>query len=182
MEKKPAIFLDRDGVLNKEKSYITRLEELEIFDYAKECVSTLHEKGYLAIVISNQSAIGRGMLTEERLREINHYMKEKLELDAIYYCPHWYQEENETIYNIKCHCRKPDIGMLEQAVKDFSIDLSKSFFVGDRKSDIQTGKNMNIKTVLVTSGYEKWQDALELKPDLVCKDLLAFVKRLIMRK
>lgn len=175
---KPAIFLDRDGVLNKEKSYITSLEQLEIFSYTKRCINGLHKMGYLAIVISNQSAIARGMMTENGLENIHGYMKKELLLDAIYYCPHYYQEGKMTEYNIKCHCRKPETGMIEQAIKDFSIDLNHSYFVGDRATDIQTGKNMGIKTVLLKSGYKQWQEALVLEPDLVCDDLISFTKNL----
>lgn len=180
MKKQPAIFLDRDGVLNQEKSYITDIEQLHLFDYAKTCIEQLKKCGYLTIVISNQSAVGRNMMGEDALKHINQYMMKQLFLDAIYYCPHWYCEnKQESKYNKICRCRKPNVGMIEKALTDFSIDLSHSYLVGDRKTDIETGKNINIKTVLVKSGYKEWKEALILSPDFVFKDLKEFVQYII---
>lgn len=85
---KPVVFLDRDGVLSVEKSYVCSVDELEIFPYAKECVRTIHEKGYLAIVVTNQSGVARGYFTEEQLQEMNRYLMRETGVDAVYYCPH----------------------------------------------------------------------------------------------
>lgn len=176
MRKQPAIFLDRDGVLNKEMGYITLLEQLDIFPYAKDCISEIHKCGYKAIVISNQSAIGRGMMTESKLKEINTYMKLATGVDDIYYCPHWYINNNhESVYNQECSCRKPNTGMIQRAVLDHNIDLKGSYFIGDRDTDIQTGINMKIPTVLLKCGYSEILPALQLKPDMICENLKEFV-------
>ena len=99
----PAIFLDRDGVLCKEKGYVTSLQELEIFPYAKLCVESIHRKGFLAICITNQSAVARGMMTEKELLELNKFMKKELGLGAVYYCPHHPQGVGK--YGVACTCR-----------------------------------------------------------------------------
>ena len=88
LEKRPAVFLDRDGVLTKEKSYVISKEEMELFPYAAECVAQLHQKGYYAIVITNQSGVARGLFTEEDLHAMNDYLIDKTGVDAVYYCPH----------------------------------------------------------------------------------------------
>ncbi len=107
MPQRPAIFLDRDGVITKEKSYIRSLDELEVFDYSEECIRLIHEKGYLAIVISNQSGIARGYFTENDLATMNEYLKKTLSLDAVFYCPHYEGGGKIPEYSIKCTCRKP---------------------------------------------------------------------------
>ena len=114
MKKKPAVFLDRDGVLCTEKSYITKKEDLEIFPFTKHCIDILHQKGFLAICITNQSAVARGMMTEETLRGMNDYLVEMTGLDALYYCPH--HPEGIGIYRKKCTCRKPAAGLLMQEI------------------------------------------------------------------
>ena len=96
---KPAVFLDRDGVLTEEKSYITVMENLKIFPYAADCIKRIHNKGYYAIVITNQSGIARGLLTEKELKEMNRYLILQTGVDAVYYCPHH--------PDAGCNCRKP---------------------------------------------------------------------------
>lgn len=172
IKKRPTIFLDRDGVLNVEKSYICKIEQLEIFPFVKECIQELHNSGYLAIVITNQSAVGRGMMTEEALLRINSYLSAQTRVDKIYYCPHWHDSvSNLTQYNIVCECRKPGIGLINKALCDFEIDLKNSYFIGDRDTDIITGKNCGIRTILVESGYDvrKFKDTV--RPDYICRDL-----------
>ena len=143
MMEKPAVFLDRDGVLTKEKGYVLRKEELEIFCDAQECVQKIHKAGYFAIVITNQSAVGRGLLMEEELKAMNNLLIEMTGVDAVFYCPHWIQDGKV------CNCRKPQIGLIKSASEQFPINIKKSYFVGDRASDIETGKNAGIKTVLL---------------------------------
>lgn len=170
MQKKPAIFLDRDGVLTEEKSYVCSLEELSIFPYAKECIKRIKEKGYYAIVITNQSGIARGLFTEKILQEINMYLIEEINVDAIYYCPHHTNGKIEK-YRKKCNCRKPEVGMLEKAQKDFQIDMEKSYLVGDRASDILTGKKAGLKTILLESGYGTKRLEQNVKADYTFNDL-----------
>lgn len=169
---KPAIFLDRDGVLTKEKGYVLRKEDMEIFEYAKECIQKIHNSGYWAIVITNQSAVGRGMLEESELQAMNQMLKQEIGVDDIFYCPHW------NVQNINCGCRKPQIGLIQEAMKHYEIDLIKSYFVGDRASDIETGKNAGIRTVLLESGYGTARLEKKIKADYVYDNLLEFVKEL----
>lgn len=168
--RKPAIFLDRDGVLTREKSYILRKEDMEIFPYAEECIARIHKKGYWAIVITNQSAVGRGMLAESELLEMNEILRSRTGVDGIFYCPHW------DAGGTSCNCRKPRTGLIEKAMQEFDIDLEGSFFVGDRTSDIETGKNMGIRTVLLESGYGSERLEKKIKADMVLDNLQEFVK------
>lgn len=167
---KPAVFLDRDGVLTEERSYIKSLEELRIFPYTAECIRQIKEMGYLAIVVTNQSGVARGLFTEETLQEMNAFLMQNTGVDAVYYCPH-YEKGTVSQYSVKCHCRKPNTGMIEQACKDYNIDLEHSFMVGDRAGDILTGKRVGIKTILLESGYGSKRLEEEVEPDYILQDL-----------
>lgn len=168
--RKPAVFLDRDGVLTEEKSYIASVEELSIFPYAAECIRQMHKKGYYAIVITNQSGIARRLFTEDNLEEMNEYLKINAGVDAVYFCPH-HPDGKVKQYRKICNCRKPEIGLLEQACKDFNIDMDKSYMVGDRASDILAGKKAGIKTILLESGYGTKRLEADVRPDYVFEDL-----------
>ncbi len=167
---KPCIFLDRDGVITKEKSYVRSVNELEIFDYSRECIEKIHEKGYLAIVITNQSGVARGYFTEDDLKAMNEHLKKELSLDAVFYCPHY---ENGIIprYSVPCACRKPQVGMLQKACKSYKIDMLGSWMIGDRDSDILTGKNAGLRTILLESGYGSASLGPDIKPDHIFNDL-----------
>lgn len=179
MSSKPAVFLDRDGVLTVEKSYVCSIEELEIFPYVRECIAQIHKKGFLAIVITNQSGIARGMFTEEELHKMNRMLMQETGVDAVYYCPHHPQGMVEK-YKVICDCRKPKTGLLERACKDYQIDLDNSYMVGDRAGDILAGMKMGIKTVLLESGYGLEKLEQDVKPDYCLEDLKHFVELLKM--
>ncbi len=167
---KPAVFLDRDGVLNDDIGYIKSPEELKIFPYARECIQKIHERGFWAIVISNQSGVARGYFSEKTLKEINEKLCLETGVDSVFYCPHL-PGAKLTQYNMVCTCRKPSIGLIERACKEYNIDLPNSVFVGDRLCDMQTGRNAHLKTILVKSNYsDEWDLALE-KADIVASDL-----------
>ena len=153
MNKKPAVFLDRDGVLSVEKVYVTKLEDLEIFQLAGSADKNIHEAGFYAFVITNQSAVARGLLQVQELEKMNQYIIEKTGADQVYYCPH-YPDGVIKEYSFCCGCRKPKTGMVQKACHEYGIDLGKSYFIGDRESDIMTGKAAGIKTVLVETGYD----------------------------
>lgn len=169
-QRKPAVFLDRDGVLAEEKSYITTVENLNIFPYAAECVRKIHEKGYYAIVITNQSGVARGLFTEEELKEMNDYLMRQTGVDAVYYCPHHPEGKVEKFRKV-CRCRKPETGMFETACREFEIDMENSYMVGDRAGDILAGQNAGIKTILVESGYGTARLEREVVADYVLGDL-----------
>ena len=175
------IFLDRDGVINEEVGYITEWPQLKPIPSAVTALGLLHDAGWKTIVITNQSAVARGMMTEARLREIHARLLDNLCLDAIYYCPHYYNEGDVEIppYRIACDCRKPGAGLIIKAAKEHAIDLSSSYMVGDRTSDILAGKNAGLKTVLLNSGYGVKDLEFGIQPDYIFNDLLGFVKFLI---
>ncbi len=147
IKKNKAIFLDRDGVLNKNRDdYVKSIKELEIFSNIGEEILKLKMKGFLIIVITNQSVINRKIITIKELEEIHStiqkfLMKSKTSIDKFYFCPHR-PDEN-------CDCRKPKPGLILQAINEFSIDASKSWMVGDSKTDIQAGEKAGCKTILL---------------------------------
>ncbi len=171
--RKPAVFLDRDGVLTREKGYVGRWEDMEIFPYAKDCVSQIQSKGYYAIVVTNQSGVARGYFTEIALLSMNQFLKEETGVDAIYYCPHCRQGIVPE-YAVSCNCRKPATGMMEKACREYDIDITHSYMVGDRACDILMGKNAGLRTVLLESGYglEKLEE--KVQPDYIFEDLQEF--------
>ena len=174
---KPAIFLDRDGVLTVEKSYVRNKDELEIFPYAAECVSYMKQKGFYTIVITNQSGVARGFFTEKDLIEMNSFLQEKTGVDYILYCPH-YEQGSVRKYAIKCKCRKPQAGMIMQACDIYDIDITKSYMVGDRASDILCGKKAGVQTVLLESGYGSKKLEIQITPDYIYKDLREFIVKI----
>lgn len=150
-EKKPAVFIDRDGTLIEFEGQPTAAEHIRLFPFSAEAVRRLNEKGYLVIVITNQPIIGKGIITLEHSNDLNDYMRNELQkagarIDAVYTCPHTYDPDN------LCRCRKPAIGMIEEASDDFEIDLQSSWLVGDTTRDMETGKNAGLKSILVKTG------------------------------
>lgn len=167
---KPAVFLDRDGVLTEENGYIAAVDDLRLFPYTAECIRQIQQKGYYAIVITNQSGVARGFFTEEKLQEMNEYLKKQTNVDAIFYCPHHPEGKIEK-YRIKCRCRKPLSGMFETACRKYQIDMQHSYMVGDRASDIMAGQNAGVKTILLESGYGTAGLESAVTPDYTMKDL-----------
>ena len=162
--KQKAIFLDRDGTINKYVGFLRNMNDFELIDGVAEAIRKINESGYLAVVVTNQPVIARGEVSFEELEEIHNKMetllgKEGAYLDAIYYCPHHphkaYEVERPEL-RIDCDCRKPKPGMLLKAAADFNIDLSRSWMVGDGENDIQAGINAGCKTVLLSNGNESY--------------------------
>lgn len=175
IEKKKAIFLDRDGVINKEVGYLSNPDDFEFIEGSIEALKILKQKGYLLIVITNQAAIARGYITEKILEIIHEMMSRRLkqkgvELDDIYYCPH------HPDFTDPCDCRKPNPGMILKAELKHNIDLANSYMVGDTLNDVQTGKTAKCKTVLVLTGYGKKEqnDISQIIPDMIFKNLKEF--------
>ncbi len=169
--KRPAVFLDRDGVLTEERGYVTHQDDLKIFPYTAWCIQKFKELGYYAICISNQSAVGRGMMRMDDLQILNRVLKESIHIDAIYCCPHYWKDDIPV-----CDCRKPQTGLFRQAVQDYPIDLPNSYMVGDRASDILAGQNMGIKTILLESGYGSRRLERDVTPDYIVQDLRDVVR------
>lgn len=174
IENRKCIFIDRDGTLIEEVNFLHRVADLRFFDYTDEAVKLLKANGFLIIVATNQSGIGRGIYTENQMREVHDAIQNQLteKIDAFYFCPHLPDEG--------CRCRKPNLGMIEQACQDFSIDLNESWMIGDKVLDIELGRNANIKTALVKTGYgEKDAKKLTNQPDFIAETLISAVRFII---
>jgi D-glycero-D-manno-heptose 1,7-bisphosphate phosphatase len=183
----PAIFLDRDGTINEDTGYVSSPGELIIYPYAAEAVRLINEAGLKVIVITNQSGIARRLYTEDALDAIHNRMIEELaragaHIDAIYYCPHHPRIGDER-YRKACDCRKPATGMLLSAAREHDIELSSSYVIGDKSSDINLATNAGAKGVLVLSGYGREtianRDLWPCAPAFVADDLLAAVKQIL---
>jgi D-glycero-D-manno-heptose 1,7-bisphosphate phosphatase len=152
-----AAFLDRDGTINEEVEALRVPEQLRLIARAGEAIHALNHHGVLTCVISNQSAIARGLLSENDLPPIHEKLQRELlvsgaRIDRIYYCPH-HPTEGKPPYNIACECRKPATGMLRRGEAELGIDVQHSFVVGDRIVDVQAGKAVGATTILVLTGY-----------------------------
>lgn len=147
--KQKAIFLDRDGTINKMVGFVTKPEQFELIEGAAEAIKAINKSGYLAIVVTNQPVIARGDCTFEELQTIHDKMETELGkvgafVDAIYVCPHHTDkgfEGERPEYKCNCDCRKPKPGLLLKAAKDFNIDLSESYMIGDSHRDVEAGEN-----------------------------------------
>jgi D-glycero-D-manno-heptose 1,7-bisphosphate phosphatase len=179
-----AVFIDRDGTISEEVGYINHASRFNLFPYAGPAVKHLNDNGWLAIITTNQAGVARGYFTEEMVKIVHQRMTEGLErdgakLDAIYYCAH-HPSLGDPPYRLDCDCRKPKPGLISRAARDFDIDLSASWMVGDRYSDIELARNAGVKSAFVLSGYGRgeWEHqsvAWQLQPDLVAEDLLEAV-------
>lgn len=155
--KQKAIFLDRDGTINKYVGFLTDVNEFELLDGVTDAIKMINESGYLAIVVTNQPVIARGEVSIQELQEIHNKMETLLGqsgayIDDIFYCPHHphkgYEGERPE-YKIECECRKPKPGMLFAAAEKYNIDLSESWMIGDGENDIEAGKNAGCKVCAV---------------------------------
>ena len=166
-EKRKAVFVDRDGTLIEEVNFLSRVEDLKLFSYTDEAIRILKDRGYLVIVVTNQSGIRRGIYTEADMHAVHKEIQRRLsgKIDGFYFCPHLPDEG--------CRCRKPSLGMIEDAYADFEIDLENSWFVGDKDLDVETGLNAGIKTAMVLTGYGADHSInLKRQPDIMVSDLL----------
>lgn len=174
-----AIFLDRDGTINKYVGFLRNIEEFELLDGVSEAIKQINQSAFLTIVVTNQPVIARGEVTEDELTEIHQKMetllgKDGAYIDDLYYCPHHphkgYEGEIEAL-KIDCDCRKPKPGMLLQAAKDHHIDLSNSWMIGDSENDILAGKAAGCKTAYI--GKEDYGQ------DITSESLLDVVKKIL---
>lgn len=183
-----AVFLDRDGTVNEEVGYVCNRTQFRLYDYAAEAVRLLNEAGWLAIVVTSQAGIARGMFTESFLTQIHEQMKTELAdagatIDAIYYCPH-HPTEGESPYRQECDCRKPKPGMLTKAAAELNVDLAASVVIGDRFRDLGMAQAVGARSVLVLTGYGR--EELETdsanwpqQPDHIAENLLEAVRWVI---
>jgi D-glycero-D-manno-heptose 1,7-bisphosphate phosphatase len=156
MPMRPALFLDRDGVINVEKGYVFRIADIEWVDGIFDLCHWFQERSFLLVGITNQAGVARGLYTEAHVEELHHWLKEQfhqrgLELAKIFYCPH-HPTAGQPPYRRDCDCRKPRPGMILQAREAFGIDLAGSVLIGDRESDIEAGLNAGIPTTALIRG------------------------------
>ena len=157
MMKKRAVFLDRDGTINRDVGYPNSYDMVEIYPYSFSSVKKINEAGFLAVIVTNQAGIGKGFIEEKSLHEIHRrlrldFAKKKAFFDGIYYCPHYDQSEIPE-YRRACSCRKPNPGMAQQAVRDLNIDTTKSYMIGDKVEDILFGLNIQATPILLLTGF-----------------------------
>ena len=151
MNKLKTVFLDRDGVINQERSdYVKSISELEIYPNVAKNIKLLKDAGFLVIVITNQSAVNRGIITHEMINQIHNSIQDHLKkygtfLDGFYYCPH-VPDEN-------CNCRKPKSGLLQQAILELNIDLNSSWMIGDHDSDIEAANSIGCKAIKISGSF-----------------------------
>ena len=184
--KQKCIFLDRDGTINKYVGFLRTTEQVELEPRAAEAIRLINESGYLAIVITNQPVIARGECSFEELTHIHNRIytllgDEGAYLDSLYFCPHHPDKGFDgEVLELKCDCccRKPKIGMLKEAERDYNLDLSNSWFIGDTTIDVQTGKNAGTHTIMLRSGAPM-KYKYTVTPDIVADDLFEAVKRIL---
>jgi histidinol-phosphate phosphatase family protein len=178
LKKIPTIFIDRDGTLIKQIDELVSPTQLKLLPGAAEAVAYFKKKKFLVIGLTNQPIIEKGLLNQKGLREIHRALQEMVTvqsgsaLDAIYTCPHRYRAKGQ------CSCRKPGLGLIRRAQARFSIDMTKSWLIGDRLRDVETGKRAGIKTILVKTGGKSDDDKFfsSTKPEHIAKDLKAATK------
>jgi D-glycero-D-manno-heptose 1,7-bisphosphate phosphatase len=169
------IFLDRDGVLNENREdYVKSFNEMKILPGVKEALKILKENDYKIIVISNQSAVGRGIISEDTVKGINERLNQELDgsIDDFFYCPHKPEDG--------CSCRKPKTKLILDAAEKYGIDPKGKWLIGDNTSDIELGKNAGCKTILVKTGLGKNTiTENKVEPDRIAEDLLSAVKWIV---
>ncbi|MCI9183605.1 MAG: HAD family hydrolase [Lachnospiraceae bacterium] len=151
------IFLDRDGTLNEEVNYLYRKEDLRILEGVPGAIRKLKARGFKIVVVTNQAGVARGYYKEEDVKKLHSYMNELLAasqgaIDHFFYCPH-HPYHGIGAYKCRCHCRKPETGLLEMAEQYYNVDKERSWMVGDKWTDIQAGIRYGVRTALVGTGY-----------------------------
>lgn len=154
---RPAVFLDRDGTLIEERGYLDRLDMLQVFPWSADAVRLLRRAGFATVVVTNQAAVGRGLIDEPFLARVHEALDARLALggatiDRYYHCPHLPDAELER-YRATCDCRKPRPGMILQACRDLDLDPARSFMVGDRWLDVQCGVAAGVRGLLLRTGH-----------------------------
>lgn len=188
---RPAVFFDRDGTLNEELGYVGEPERFHLYPFAAEAVRLVNERGWPAILITNQAGVGRGLYTEADVERIHALLAESLaaggaRLDAIYYCPH-HPTKGVGAYRVVCECRKPSPGMLRQAAREFDLDLTRSYLITDVYEEVRMAEGMGGTGVLVLTGYgqrdyeqhrAEWSAAGAPAP-MVAENALAAVRQIL---
>lgn len=176
---KPAVFLDRDGTIIEERNYLDRLDQLALFPWTVDALRLLKRAGFVTVVITNQSAVARGMIDESFVHTVHAEIDRRLEgtgaaIDRYYYCPHFAESKIER-YRQQCRCRKPAPGMIEQACQDLNLDPATSFMVGDRWLDVACGRAAGTRALLVRSGPDRSDPPNGVQADAILGNLMEAV-------
>jgi len=186
--KNKAIFIDRDGTLNKEVGYPDTFKKIHIYKRSVKALKLLRSAGFKIIVVSNQAGVAYGYFTEKFVRDTHNHIAAKLKkqgakADAFYFCPHHAKKAKIKKYKKDCACRKPKTGMVKKAAKRFSLNIGKSYVVGDKLTDVKLGINSKMKSFLVLTGFGKTERKLikkeKARPDFIVKDLYEAAKMII---
>lgn len=183
---RPAIFLDRDGVLIQRHLLTWKKEQMKLAPKITELIRYFNDKKIPIIVITNQPVVARGLISEKEVEKLHNILQKKLNknnafIDKFYFCPH-HPDANIKKYRMICNCRKPAIGLFKKAAKKFDINLSKSVMIGDMTQDILAGKNAGSKTILIKSGHAGKDGKYPVNPDFVVKntaDALKLSKKIL---
>lgn len=180
----PIVFLDRDGVItklpsymsSKDLSFLTKIEDIQFIPNAIEAIKILTQNNIPLFIITNQPQIAKGLASIEQIIKINEEIERIIKENGgniikTYFCPH-HPKGNTQPYNISCYCRKPKTGLIELAKREYNLDLTKAYLIGDTTSDILTGKNAGCKTMGVGTGYKCEDKWYEIKPDYKVNNLL----------
>lgn len=185
---RPAVFIDRDGTINRQVGYLNHPSRLRLLPGSAGAIRALNLRGIPAVVVTNQSGVARGMFPEEAVIETHRLLERRLaargaKLDGIYYCPH---HPTAGAAPVRCRCRKPAAGLVRRAARELGLDVTRSYMVGDTPADIRLGKKVGARSILVLTGYgrgeyeynrSKWKAA----PDHVCGNLAEAVRWIIAR-
>jgi D-glycero-D-manno-heptose 1,7-bisphosphate phosphatase len=170
----PCVFLDRDGTINEDVGYLDRIGRLVLYPACIDAVRLLNRAGFLVAVVTNQAGVAHGLYGEEFVRELHRHIAGRFEaggakIDGFYYCPHL-STAPVAAYRLECDCRKPRPGLVRQAERELGVDLARSFVVGDRWRDVEMGRAVGSRTVLVRTGYGRTEEAHP--PDGVAADVV----------
>jgi len=162
-DKQRAVFLDRDGTINVERNYLWRIADFAFLPGVPQALKRLQDAGFLLVVVTNQAGIARGYYGLPDVKRLHEFMKQELQkhgvsLAGIYICPHHPNGKEGNPYSKVCRCRKGEPGMLLQAAQDLSIDLSRSFMIGDKLSDLEAGQRAGCIPCLITTGHADWKE------------------------
>jgi D-glycero-D-manno-heptose 1,7-bisphosphate phosphatase len=185
---RPAVFLDRDGTLIEDVGYLDTLSRVAFYPWTVDAVRMLNRAGLAVVVVTNQSGIARGIFDEAFVGETHRLIDARLEaggarVDAYYYCPH-HPDGRVAAYAMRCDCRKPDRGLIDRAAADLGLDPAHSFIVGDRWSDVELGRSVGARSILVRTGVGVEEEAAPLErvsADAVVDNLAAAVGWILLK-
>lgn len=177
MNLRPAIFLDRDGVVIEDVHYLASPSQVKFVPGSADAIASLNQAGWPVVIVTNQAGVGRGLFALEAVHEVHQHLSEQLagygaRIEAYYFCPHHPTAELPN-YRVACACRKPQPGMLKQAAAELGLDLANSWMIGDRESDLEAGSAAGTRTILVRTGYGAATDITTLDRSALNLELVA---------